>query len=150
MSLANDRLISIQPPAHPMSNSNVAYGARMWWQCPEIPQVLGCRRVPKRHAGSAASRHAISPTPRQSKPAAHRRRMSCRRNSLWRAFAWIRHRKRLTRRPRERGRCRSPRSLRTRPCAFGHFRRKAYSSDLASARGGNHDSTQRNVGFHPR
>src|SRR5215471_12712637 len=56
VSLANDRLIIIQPPAHTMSNSNVANGARMWGQCPEIPQVLGCRRVPKRHAGSAAQR----------------------------------------------------------------------------------------------
>src|SRR5215471_7270434 len=56
VSLANDRFISIQPPAHTMSNSNVANGARMWGQCPEIPQVLGCRRAPKRHAGSAARR----------------------------------------------------------------------------------------------
>src|SRR5215510_10891445 len=56
VSLANDRLISIQPPAHTMSNSNVANGARMWGQCPEIPQVLGCRRVPKRHAGSVVAR----------------------------------------------------------------------------------------------
>jgi hypothetical protein len=67
--MANDRLISIQPPSHTMSNSNVANGARMWGQCPEIPQVLGCRRVPKRHADSAASRPAISRTPRQSESA---------------------------------------------------------------------------------
>ena len=69
VSMANDRLISIQPPSHTMSNSNVANGARMLGQCPEIPQVLGCRRVPKRHADSAASRPAISRTPRQSEPA---------------------------------------------------------------------------------
>ena len=54
VSLANDRLIGIQPPAHTMSNSNVANGARMWRQCLEIPQVLGCRRVPKSHTGFAA------------------------------------------------------------------------------------------------
>jgi len=147
VSLAIDRLISIQPPAQTTSNSNIVRGCG---QCFETPQVLGCRRAPKRHAGSAAPRPAISPTSRQLKAAAHRRRMSCRRNSLWRAFARIRHSKRLTRRPRERGHCRSPRSLRTRLCAFGHFRRKGHRSDLAFARGGSHDSTQRNVGLHPR
>jgi len=85
VSLANDRLISIQPPAHTMSNSNVANGVRMWGQCPEIPQVLGYRRVPKRHAGSAASHPAISPSPRQSKPPAldSAQKAGVRRSWIW-------------------------------------------------------------------